>query len=33
MKPSLLQAILTDTHFWVPVVVLVLGITLLVILK
>jgi hypothetical protein len=33
MKPSLLKAIATDTHFWVPVVVLVLGITLLVILK
>jgi hypothetical protein len=33
MKPSILNAILTDSHFWVPVVVLVVGIALLVLLK
>jgi hypothetical protein len=30
MQPSILKAILTDSHFWVPVVVLALGIVLLV---
>jgi hypothetical protein len=30
MKPGLWNAILTDSHFWIPVVVLVLGIALLV---
>lgn len=33
MKPSILKAIVTDTHFWVPVVVLALGIVLLVYLR
>jgi len=33
MKPSLLKAIVTDVHFWVPVIVLVAGITLLFLLK
>lgn len=31
MKASRLRAVLTDTHFWVPVVVLILGSWLLVI--
>jgi hypothetical protein len=30
MQPSRLNAILTDLHFWVPVVVLILGTALLV---
>jgi hypothetical protein len=30
MKPCVVQAICTDAHFWVPVVVLALGIALLV---
>jgi hypothetical protein len=30
MQPSRLNAVLTDQHFWVPVVVLILGIALLV---
>ncbi len=30
MKPFLWRAILTDTHFWIPVVVLAAGIALLV---
>ena len=29
MRPSLLESILTDVQFWVPVVVLALGIALL----
>jgi len=29
MKQSFLKAILTDTHFWAPVVVLILGLCLL----
>jgi hypothetical protein len=29
VKPSFLKAILTDTHFWAPVVVLILGLGLL----
>ncbi|HOW66155.1 MAG TPA: translocated intimin receptor Tir [Candidatus Paceibacterota bacterium] len=29
MKDSILKSILTDLHFWVPVVVLIAGITLL----
>jgi hypothetical protein len=33
MKRSLLTAVLTDTHFWVPVVVLSLGIALLALIK
>jgi hypothetical protein len=33
VKPSILKAILTDSHFWVPVVVLALGIALLVFIK
>ena len=33
VKPSLWNAILTDSHFWVPVVVLAVGITLLVMIK
>jgi hypothetical protein len=33
MKQSILTAILTDTHFWVPIVVLSLGIALLVLIK
>ena len=31
-NPELLKAVLTDTHFWVPTVVLALGIVLLVVL-
>jgi hypothetical protein len=31
-NPELLRAVLTDTHFWVPAVVLVFGIILLVVL-
>jgi hypothetical protein len=30
LKPSTLKAILTDSHFWMPVVVLALGILLLI---
>jgi hypothetical protein len=30
MKPSVLRAICSDAHFWVPVVVLALGIAMLV---
>jgi hypothetical protein len=33
VKPSILKAILTDSHFWAPVVVLALGIALLVFIK
>lgn len=33
MGRSTLKAIFTDSHFWVPVVVLVLGIVLLVYLR
>jgi hypothetical protein len=33
LKPSFWNAILADSHFWVPVVVLAVGITLLVFLK
>lgn len=33
MKNSLLNAIATDVHFWVPVIVLVAGITLLFLLQ
>lgn len=32
-KPPLMTAILTDVHFWIPVVVLVLGTSLLMVLK
>jgi hypothetical protein len=30
MKPFIVRAICTDSHFWVPVVVLALGIAMLV---
>jgi hypothetical protein len=30
MKSGMLSAILTDSHFWIPVVVLLLGVALLV---
>ena len=30
LKPSLLKAVLTDAHFWIPVAVLAFGIALLV---
>jgi hypothetical protein len=33
MKSSITKAILTDSHFWVPVAVLAFGIALLVFLK
>jgi len=33
LKSSTVRAILTDCHFWVPVVVLVFGIVLLVFLR
>jgi len=33
LKSSTVRAILTDSHFWVPVVVLVFGIALLVFLR
>ena len=33
MKRSKLAAILTDVHLWVPVVVLILGTTLLMMLR
>jgi len=33
MKRSILVAIVTDVHLWVPVVVLILGITLLMTLR
>jgi hypothetical protein len=33
VKPSIWNAIFTDSHFWVPVVVLAVGIALLVFLK
>ena len=33
VKPSMLKAILTDSQFWAPVVVLALGIALLVFIK
>ena len=33
MKPSILAAILTDLHLWVPVAVLILGTTLLMTLR
>ncbi len=33
MKQSIVEAVLTDSHFWIPVVVLSLGITLLVLIK
>ena len=32
MERSILKAIATDAHFWIPVVVLVLGVTLLMVL-
>jgi hypothetical protein len=33
MKRSMLISILTDAHLWVPVVILILGITLLMTLR
>jgi len=33
VKPSVWNAILTDSHFWVPVTVLAVGIALLVVMK
>lgn len=33
MKRSTLLSILTDSHLWVPVVVLILGTTLLMVLR
>jgi hypothetical protein len=33
VKPSVWNAILTDSHFWVPVAVLAVGIALLVVMK
>ncbi len=33
MKNPILKAIATDVHFWVPVAVLIAGITLLLVLK
>ncbi len=33
MKTACLKAIVTDLHFWVPVVVLMIGLGLLLILK
>jgi hypothetical protein len=33
LKSSTVKAIFTDSHFWVPVVVLVFGIALLVVIR
>jgi len=33
MKTSMLHAILTDSHFWVPLAVLASGIALLVVMR
>ncbi|HUY12716.1 MAG TPA: translocated intimin receptor Tir [Terriglobia bacterium] len=33
MKPGLLKCILTDSHFWAPVVVMLIGLALLVVLR
>jgi hypothetical protein len=33
LKSSTVRAILTDSHFWVPVVVLAFGIALLVVIR
>ncbi|HEX4020589.1 MAG TPA: translocated intimin receptor Tir [Acidobacteriaceae bacterium] len=33
MKSSIWKAILTDTHFWIPLLVLIFGIALLVYLR
>jgi len=33
IPPTMLKAILTDTHFWIPVAVLILGTVLLVSLR
>ena len=32
-KVSILRAVVTDAHFWVPVIVLVLGTALLLVLR
>jgi hypothetical protein len=29
MTPSMVKAVLTDVHFWIPVAVLLVGLTLL----
>ena len=33
MKNDILKAILSDVHFWVPIVVLIVGIALLLVVK
>ena len=33
MKPTLAKAILTDAHFWLPLVVLVLGVCMLAVVR
>jgi hypothetical protein len=33
LKSSTVRAILTDSHFWVPVVVLAFGIALLIVIR
>jgi hypothetical protein len=33
MKPPLTKAVLTDLHFWIPIVVLIFGITLLALVR
>jgi hypothetical protein len=33
LKPTLFRSILTDLHFWVPVVVLILGTALLAVMR
>lgn len=33
MNPLILKSVLTDIHFWLPVIVLLLGVTLLVSLR
>jgi hypothetical protein len=33
VERSLLKAVLTDSHFWIPVVVLILGTVLLIVLQ
>jgi len=33
MRPSIWKAILTDSHFWVPVAILAAGILLLAVIK
>jgi hypothetical protein len=33
LKPTLLRSILTDLHFWVPVIILILGTALLAVMR